>query len=111
MNEARSDLPVVFLELTQHYIFPGVAVIHYSLEFLHWLQRSMLPLTVHNTETKTLTIPLVTNETIHHQLFKRLKTKACPVTENIVKMGYNAKVWHLSLLLMYVFLEEITNKF
>lgn len=73
----------------------------------------MLPLTtVHNTETKTLTVPLVTNETIHHQLLKRLKTKACPATENIVKMGYNCRSLAL-IIAAYVclFLEGITNKF
>ena len=75
--EACTDLPTVSLKLPCVDL-PGVAVIHYALEMLPWQQRSMLP----HTENKTLTIPLVANETIHHLLFKRLKTKPCTSTEN-----------------------------
>lgn len=73
--QACSDLPVASLKFTC-VLLPGVAVIHYSvaLESLRWQHCRILPLTVHNTQTKTMTIPLPANETIHHLLFKRSNT-------------------------------------
>lgn len=58
----------------------------YLWSILLWQDSHLLPLTVHNTMTKTPTIQLVTKETIHHLLFKHFKTEAHLPTEKPEKM-------------------------